>query len=157
LDDGTLYRLFRQSLAAHSSTFATKYLFDCAGDKPVKLPGVSSVDFDRFLALFYPRCASPATCELTQPAEWTSVLRLAHLWEFPALRARAIQELARTGSAVDRIAAAREFAGLGELQIWLLPAFREACTERGWLDLVTVADAERLGAGTILAVARIRE
>ncbi|KAL1729737.1 hypothetical protein EV714DRAFT_237274 [Schizophyllum commune] len=42
LDDGTVYRVFRQSFEEHSSAFATQYLADCSEDEPIKLSGVSS-------------------------------------------------------------------------------------------------------------------
>ncbi|KAL1680553.1 hypothetical protein EV122DRAFT_207622, partial [Schizophyllum commune] len=172
LDDGTLYRVFRYSLELHSPTFATQYLADSADEGPIRLPDISSVDLDRFLSLIYP--AEIATPILTTAAEWTSVLRLAHKWSFVALLRRAIREVYRLGSVVDKIAVAREFgdldsngcgglsvqgtpSGLTELQDWLLPAFVEACTTECWLDGVSEEDAERLGAGTVLKVARIRE
>ncbi|KAL1705231.1 hypothetical protein EV121DRAFT_290659 [Schizophyllum commune] len=142
LDDGTLYRVFRQLFEEHSSAFATQYLADCSEDKPIKLSGVSSRTCH--LRAFYCR-------------EWISVLRLAHKWSFAALRTRAIREVKVVGTAVDRIASAREFSDLGELQEWLLPAFTETCTTSDWLQTTTLDDAERLGAGTLLHIARIRE
>ncbi|KAI4527617.1 hypothetical protein K525DRAFT_153276, partial [Schizophyllum commune Loenen D] len=155
LDDGTLYRVFRQSFDAHSIAFAERYLARSVDDELIKLPGVSSVDLDRFLSLIYP--SELASCDLETPDEWISALRLAHRWSFPALRARAIQEIQLGGSAVDRVAAAREFSDLSSLQDWLLPSFMEACTTNCWLDAVSADDAERLGAGTVLQIARIRE
>ncbi|KAL1734708.1 hypothetical protein EV714DRAFT_201931, partial [Schizophyllum commune] len=151
LDDGTLYRIFRYSLEAHSPAFAARYLAEGVDDGPIKLPGVSSVDLDRFLSLIYP--SEIATPTLTTASEWSSVLRLAHKWSFLALRERAVNEIYRLGSVVDRIAVAREFGGPD----WLLPAFAEACTTERWLDSITTEDAERLGTGTVLKVARIRE
>ncbi|KAI4517714.1 hypothetical protein K525DRAFT_177453, partial [Schizophyllum commune Loenen D] len=151
LDDGTLYRIFRYSLEAHSPAFAARYLADVVGGGPIKLPGISSVDLDRFLSLIYP--SEIATPSLATATEWTSVLRLAHKWSFLALRGRAIREVYRLGSVVDKIVVAREF----ELQDWLLPAFVEACTTERWLDTITTEEAERLGAGTVLKIARIRE
>ncbi|KAL1760306.1 hypothetical protein FB107DRAFT_287130 [Schizophyllum commune] len=155
LDDGTLYRVFRQSFEEHSSAFATQYLADCSEGELIKLSGVSSVDLDRFLSLMYP--SELATCELSTADEWISVLRLAHKWSFAALRTRAIREIKLVGTAVDRIVSAREFSDLDELQEWLLPAFTETCTASDWLRTTTVDDAERLGAGTLLHIARIRE
>ncbi|KAL1663705.1 hypothetical protein GGF50DRAFT_127790 [Schizophyllum commune] len=155
LDDGTLYRVFRQSFEEHSSAFATQYLADCSEDEPIKLSGVSSVDLDRFLSLMYP--SELATCELLTADEWISVLRLSHKWSFSGLHARAIREIKLVGTAVDRIASAREFGDLDKLQEWLLPAFTETCTASDWLQTTTVGDAERLGAGTLLHIARIRE
>ncbi|KAI5833304.1 hypothetical protein K523DRAFT_349079 [Schizophyllum commune Tattone D] len=155
LDDGTLYRVFRQLFEEHSSAFTTQYLADCSEDNPIKLPGVSFVDLDRFLSLMYP--SELATCELSTADEWISVLRLAHKWSFAALRTRAIREVKAIGTAVDRIASAREFSDLDKLQEWLLPAFTETCTASDWLRTTTVDDAERLGAGTLLHIARIRE
>ncbi|KAI4520804.1 hypothetical protein K525DRAFT_202782 [Schizophyllum commune Loenen D] len=155
LDDGTLYRVFRQSFAAHSTLFTKEYLAGREDDEVIKLPGVSSVDLDRFLSLIYP--SELATCELSSAQDWISVLRLAHCWSFPTLRARALREIELVGNAVDKIATAREFGDMETSKQWLMPAFVEACTTRSWLGSISVQDAERLGAGTILAVARIRE
>ncbi|KAI5897007.1 uncharacterized protein SCHCODRAFT_02698332 [Schizophyllum commune H4-8] len=155
LDDGTLYRVFRQSFATHSTLFAEEYLAGRGDDEVTKLPGVSSVDLDRFLSLMYP--SEVATCELSSAQDWISILRLAHRWSFPTLRARALREIELVGSAVDKIATAREFGDLEPSKQWLMPAFVEACTTRSWLGSVSVQDAERLGAGTILALAKIRE
>ncbi|KAL1705228.1 hypothetical protein EV121DRAFT_178161, partial [Schizophyllum commune] len=155
LDDSTLYRVFRQPFETHSTGFTTTYLDGHADDERIQLPGVASKDLDRFLSLMYP--SELATCDLSTADEWLSVLRLAHKWSFPALRTRAIREIHLAGSAVNKIAAAREFADIEELQGWLLPAFKEACSAPRWLRLASLQDAERLGAGTILAIARIRE
>ncbi|KAI5897008.1 uncharacterized protein SCHCODRAFT_02616444 [Schizophyllum commune H4-8] len=155
LDDGTLYRVLRQSFETHSTAFAAQYLGSFVEDEPIALSGVLAEDLDRFLSLIYP--SELATCELSTADEWLSVLRLARKWSFPTLRTRAIREVHLTGSAVDKIAAAREFADIEELQGWLLPAFKEACSAPRWLRLASLQDAERLGAGTILAIARIRE
>ncbi|KAL1722937.1 hypothetical protein EV715DRAFT_192186 [Schizophyllum commune] len=155
LDDGTLYRVFRQSFAAHSTLFTKEYLAGRGDDEVIKLPGVSSVDLDRFLSLMYP--SELATCELSSAQDWISVLRLAHRWSFPTLQARALREIELVGNAVDKIATAREFSDLETSKQWLMPAFVEACATRSWLGSISVQDAERLGAGTILAVARIRE
>ncbi|KAL1744988.1 hypothetical protein HDZ31DRAFT_37350, partial [Schizophyllum fasciatum] len=155
LDDGTLYRVFRHSLDAHSPTFVSQCLTGRSEDTPVRLSNISAVDFDRFLAMIYP--TEPATCELNKPEEWLSVLRLAHKWSFAALRSRAIREIQLAGRAVDKIIVAREFNDLDELQQWLLPAFKEACTAPGWLSTISAGEAERLGAGTVLHIAQIRE
>ncbi|KAI5897006.1 uncharacterized protein SCHCODRAFT_02616437 [Schizophyllum commune H4-8] len=166
LDDGTLYRVFRYFFDLHSPEFVANHLSNDSSD-PIQLSGVSGVDFDRFLSLMYP--SELAGCDIETPSEWISVLRLANKWSFPALRARAIKEIERIGSVVDKICVAREFGGLGHddmhppeddlnaLQQWLLPAFTEACTTPKWLASVSLDDAERLGAGTVLQVARIRE
>ncbi|KAL1663710.1 hypothetical protein GGF50DRAFT_115802 [Schizophyllum commune] len=169
LDDGTLYRVFRYFFELHSPEFVAKHVLnDSSG--PVQLSGVSGVDFDRFLSLMYP--SELAGCDVKTPSEWISVLRLAIKWSFPALRARAIKEIERIGNVVDKICVAREFGGLelGEgldtqqhddelkaLQLWLLPAFTEACTTPKWLASISLDDAERLGAATILQIGRLRE
>ncbi|KAL1729742.1 hypothetical protein EV714DRAFT_284748 [Schizophyllum commune] len=159
LDDGTLYRVFRYFFELHSPDFVAKHLSNDSSD-PIKLTGVSGVDFDRFLSLMYP--SELAGCDVKIPSEWISVLRLAIKWSFPALRARAIKELEQIGSVIDKICVAREFGGLAlgeglDTMQWLLPAFVDACTTPKWLASVSLDDAERLGASTILQVGRIRE
>ncbi|TRM60569.1 hypothetical protein BD626DRAFT_407403, partial [Schizophyllum amplum] len=167
LDDDTLYRVFRRSFEAHSPVFAEKYLSGNEGlcNEPIKLTGASRIDFDRLLSLMYPD--ELATCPLTTPAEWISVLRLTTRWSFVALRKRAVEEVGRIGSAIDKMCAAREFGtslrANGDihdeidkiLQSWLLPAFTEICTAPA--SALSDEDAERLGLKTFASVVRIRE
>lgn len=57
LGDGTLYRVFRHSFEAHSSTFVQQYLSDQhLSGKPIAITDVSHVDFDRLLALIVSSC-----------------------------------------------------------------------------------------------------
>lgn len=148
LDDGTLYKVHRYFFDKHCPTFAAQYLQDGVQDV-VKLLGVRSVDFDRFLAMIYP--SELGQCDIHTVDEWTSILRLATKWSMPALRALAIREIEPQASPVDKVVIAREFS-LGET--WLAPAFTAICDAPKWIEY---EDAQRLGLRTVVEIGRIRE
>ena len=57
LDDGTFYHVHRYFFERHAPRFAEQYL---CGETPdiIEVPDVSSVDFQRFLSIIYPRRVS---------------------------------------------------------------------------------------------------
>lgn len=165
LDDGTPYNVHRYFFETHAPSFADEYLIK-GGTASIKLPGVSSVDFERFLSITYPTCvffsfSNPlhsqshhrklGRCDIHTVDEWTSVLRLATKWSIASLRELAIEEIGPKASPFDKVVIAREFA-LG--QEWLVPAFVDICSRPKWL---TPEEAGRLGLHTVVEVGRIRE
>ncbi|KAI4524605.1 hypothetical protein K525DRAFT_266865 [Schizophyllum commune Loenen D] len=146
LDDGTLYCVHRHFFQQHSPTFAAQYLAG-SQDEVVHLNDVSSVDFDRFLSLFYP--TRVGMCDIQSAEEWGSILRLASRWSFPDLRELAIQELETIASPVERIALAREC----HVPQWPLDAYANVCTRTRCLS---ADEAEALGAVAAHAVRGIR-
>lgn len=153
LDDGTQYKVHRYPLSKRSREFAAQYLSDADENAVKRLEGVSRRDFDRFMSLIYP--TELGRCDIQTPEEWISILRLAKLWSFEALRVRALAELdnvhcSLVGSATDRIVLSREV----DVPHWRLQAFEELCLmEEG----PSFADVERLGLYAFFEVARIRE
>ncbi|KAL1725242.1 hypothetical protein EV714DRAFT_277696 [Schizophyllum commune] len=146
LDDGTLYCVHRHFFQQHSPTFAAQYLSG-SQDEVVHLNDVSSVDFDRFLSLFYP--TRVGKCDIQSAEEWGSILRLASRWSFPDLRELAIQELEITASPVEKIALAREC----HVPQWPLDAYANVCTRTRCLS---ADEAEALGSVAAHAVRGIR-
>ena len=165
LDDGTLYNVHRYFFETHAPSFADEYL-PKGGTASIKLPGVSSVDFERFLSIVYPTCVffsfsyplhpqshyrKLGRCDIHTVDEWTSVLRLATKWSIGSLRDLAIEEIEPKASPFDKVCVAREF---DQGQNWLVPAFVDICSRS---ESLTRAEAERLGLPTVVEVSRIRE
>lgn len=85
------------------------------------------------------------------PPTLTSALRIATIYNYPALRTFAIRRLERASlSAIDRIRLAREF----RLPSWEEPAYVEL---REWDEAITTSEASVLGLKTFVQLARIRE
>lgn len=146
LDDGTLYCVHRHFFQQHSPAFTAQYLGN--GNDTVRLNDVSSVDFDRFLALFYP--TRIGKCDIQTAEEWASVLRLASRWSFLELRELAIAELETTASPVEKIALAREC----HVPQWPLNAYADMCTRTRCLS---ADEAAALGPDAAHAVRGIRD
>ncbi|TRM68893.1 hypothetical protein BD626DRAFT_472274 [Schizophyllum amplum] len=145
-DDGTVYNVHRSLLKQYSPAFVSMYLQD-ALEGTIKLPGVDSVDFKRFLSMVYP--PEVGARDITTVDEWSSILRLAKLWAIPKLCDLAIREIVSKASPIDTIVVAREF-GFG--RSWLLPAFTAVCTVPQWLEY---EEAARLGLRTVVEIGRI--
>ncbi|KAL1662378.1 hypothetical protein GGF50DRAFT_59088, partial [Schizophyllum commune] len=148
LEDGTLFNVHRYFFKKHAPSFAAEYLQDVA-EEPIRLPGITTIDFERFLTMIYPSDIGERDIETVD--EWTSVLRLATKWAVPRLRALAIREIEPKATPIEKIVIAREF-NLGK--DWLLPSFTAICTSTKPLDY---EEAERLGLRTVVDIARIRE
>jgi hypothetical protein len=85
------------------------------------------------------------------PPTLTSALRIATTYDYPALRAFAINKLEKTSlSAIERIRIAREF----NFTSWEAPAYVELC-ERD--EAITEDEANVLGMSAFVHVAKIRE
>ncbi len=91
-----------------------------------------------------------ASGDLTTLDEWTSVLRLTHLYEFEAHRALAVQRLTTLAPPIDRILLSRKY-GIPE---WLEDAYYELCIREPSL---TLAEGERLGMPEVILIADLRQ
>ncbi|KAI5835357.1 hypothetical protein K523DRAFT_347156 [Schizophyllum commune Tattone D] len=148
LEDGTLFNVHRHFFKKHAPSFAVEYLQDVA-EEPIRLPGITTIDFERFFTMIYPSEIGERDIETID--EWTSVLRLATKWAVPRLRTLAICEIEPKATPIEKVDTAREF-DLGK--DWLLPSFTTICTSSKPLDY---EEAERLGLRTVVDIARIRE
>jgi hypothetical protein len=118
----------------------------------------TSAGFSKFSTVGQPRqsfCAFDCTdwhrvsltdCPpLATQDEWASVLALAHTWDFPAIRALAIQKLTPITSAIDKIVLAREHA----VDEWLEDSYLAVCEAP---KLPSPEDRRRLGMDDLIRV-----
>ncbi|KAI0640072.1 hypothetical protein C8Q77DRAFT_1214404 [Trametes polyzona] len=118
------------------------------GGAPADGLNVSTVDFSRLLSLFYPR--NVISGDLSTLDEWTSVLRLAHMYEFEGHRTLAIERLKTLATPIDRILLAREYLIDG----WLEDAYTELCMRE---EPLTLDEGVRLGVEDVVRLADIRQ
>ncbi|KAL1687888.1 hypothetical protein GGG16DRAFT_116534 [Schizophyllum commune] len=136
LRDVTLFNVHRYFFKKQAPSFAAEYLQDVS-EEPIRLPGVTTTDFERFLTMIYP--SEIGERDIVTVDEWTSVRRLATKWAVPRLRALAIHEIEPKATPIEKVVIAREF-DLGK--DWLLPSLTAICTSAKSLDY---EEAERLG------------
>jgi hypothetical protein len=87
--------------------------------------------------------------KLATAEEWSSVLHLAHKWDFASLQAVATRELDPLTTAVDKIVLSQQYG----VEFWLERAYFDVCTADDWLS---DADGLRLGVTTVLKIGRAR-
>ncbi|KAJ7210477.1 hypothetical protein GGX14DRAFT_520493 [Mycena pura] len=120
-----------------------------SNDNPFILHGISSIDFQRLLKVLYPLDVPQI---LTMPKEdWISVLKLATMWCFIAVRSLAIQQIDLLGlQSVERILLARGY----HVSSWLRTGYTElARREEG----ISLEDAEKIGWKTTVQLYQVRE
>jgi hypothetical protein len=82
--------------------------------------------------------------------EWTSILKLSHLWGFTSFYTATISKLESLLSSVDKIVLGRAC----NVHHWLQPAFEEVCSQANWLS---DDDCRRIGLEDVMKIARVRE
>ncbi|ESK97280.1 hypothetical protein Moror_17845 [Moniliophthora roreri MCA 2997] len=115
----------------------------------IKLTIATPEEFNKFLWVFY----NPIHGVYKAPvSDWTDILKLAHLWEFPEIKALAVRELqALDMPAVDRISLYEKF---GVDQAFCLPFYSELCSRDYPLDH---EESMKLGFRTTFIIFRARE
>ncbi|KAF6761152.1 hypothetical protein DFP72DRAFT_804149 [Ephemerocybe angulata] len=111
-------------------------------NNPIPL-SVSNADFERLLSFFYP--SSLNELEITTVEEWTSVFSLSTDWSFRDLRKRAIEEIAKLTTPVQRILLYRRH----QVNEWAYSGYEELCM-RG--QPPSPDDGEQLGVRTVIKV-----
>ncbi|KAJ7212851.1 hypothetical protein C8J57DRAFT_1097070, partial [Mycena rebaudengoi] len=119
---------------------------------PIKLEGISVVDFQRLLRVMYPLKISGDTMSKSKEV-WISVLKLSTLWYFSDIRALAIKELdshflSPTRDNVEIILLARTY----DVSSWLRSAYTDFVDEG-----LPLEDAERIGWETAARIYKARE
>ncbi|KAI0254405.1 hypothetical protein BJV78DRAFT_1121158 [Lactifluus subvellereus] len=158
LVESNLFRVHRYFFTRDSAFFRDKLPYPPpAGEltkggsdsNPLVLEDALQVDFERFLWVFY----NPKYSLYNANAEeWTSILRLAHQWEFVEVKSLALRELERL-----------EIPPLRKIVIYhsyaidrnLLQAAYTALTVRD--GPITIEEGRELGLETALQLARARE
>jgi len=157
LVENTLFRVHKHFLRIHSKFFAAMFsLPQPAGQveegrsdaHPIKVPGVSSIEFARLLSLFYPR--DMVNGDLKTIEEWSSVLALTTRFQFDEQRALALARLAQLATPVDRICLARQH-GVRE---WLESAYLQLCLRE---QALTADEGARLGIADVILLSEIRQ
>ncbi|KAI0673785.1 hypothetical protein C8Q78DRAFT_1018944 [Trametes maxima] len=115
---------------------------------PIPLPDVSAVDFARFLSLFYPRRI--VADDLTTLDEWTSVLRIAHRYEFEEHVKLAVERIDNLATPVERILLARTY----NFPAWLEQAYLSLCMREASL---TLDEGTRLGMEDVILISDLRQ
>ncbi|KAJ7189550.1 hypothetical protein GGX14DRAFT_59485, partial [Mycena pura] len=147
--------------ARHSQLFATVFTLPRpAGEEaegwhegsPIKLDGVSILDFERLLKVLYPLTPVPNTPTLDAD-EWMSVLKLATKWHFLQVRDLAIRQLgehALSLSPVSRIVLGRQY----DVSTWLRSGYIELARRKA---SITTEEATKIGLEVALEIFRLRE
>ncbi|KAH7338078.1 hypothetical protein B0J17DRAFT_628633 [Rhizoctonia solani] len=116
-------------------------------ERPIVLNGVSASDFEALLTVLY--AYARIQPELT-PSLLVSAFRLAHMWNFPDLRAYLLLRAAEILDDIGKIEFANEF----NIKEWLLPAYMNLCRRS---KSPTIDEATRLGVHGLLVGFRLRE
>ncbi|KAI0368865.1 hypothetical protein BV20DRAFT_968647 [Pilatotrama ljubarskyi] len=156
LAEQTLFKVHEYFLKQHSIIFASMFTLNPGAtpeegrsdELPIPLPAVSAVDLARFLLLFYPR--DVVSGDLSTLDEWTSVLRLAHRYEFEQHRTLAIERLERLATPIDRILLARMY----DITHWLQEAYYDLCVRE---EALTYDEGVRLGMADVILLADLRQ
>ncbi|KAJ7736937.1 hypothetical protein B0H16DRAFT_1379990 [Mycena metata] len=121
-------------------------------ENPFMLHGISKADFQTLLKVLYPLTALPQAPNLLDH-EWTSVLKLATLWDFMEVRALAIKHLTSYTNSLDcieRILLGRQY----NVSSWLRSGYTELARRRG---PITSTEASKIGFEVALEISHLRE
>ncbi|KAJ6491688.1 hypothetical protein C8R47DRAFT_976426, partial [Mycena vitilis] len=140
-------KFFKEQLAVPATPGAQR--LGGADDSAIILDNVRSADFAKLLWVFYnPKYSLyDATVD-----DWSTILELAHRWEFAEVKNLAIRELEKLEMTdIDRIVLYRKF---GVHESYLIPRYAALC-ERP--ELLTVEEGLRLGMEIVIPLSRARE
>ncbi|KAJ7029982.1 hypothetical protein C8F04DRAFT_739610 [Mycena alexandri] len=158
--ENAFFRVPRWQFENNSGIFATTFSLPHPEEKgegsddehPFHLDGITRVEFQTFLKVLYPLSAVPKTPTLS-PTEWTSVLKLASLWDFIEVRDFAIKELlfhAESLDCVARILLGRQY----DVSAWIRSGYTELARRR---TPITSAEAMKIGYEVALQISHLRE
>jgi len=156
--EDTLFRIHRYFLTRDSAHFRNKLphppspgdsFTGSSDNNPLVLEDALKVEFERFLWVFYNPKYSLYDASVE---EWTSVLKLAHQWDFIEVKALAIRELENLSiPPVPKIVLYQKYA----IDRNLLKNGLTALTIRD--EPLTIAEGREIGLETALDLAKARE
>ncbi|KAH8110463.1 hypothetical protein DFH11DRAFT_1802646 [Phellopilus nigrolimitatus] len=155
LVENTLFTIHQYFLERDSSTmrsmFARAHLSGIVRgtkENPIKLCGVTSLGFERFLKILYPPKFGEDS--LTCSYEWESALRIADQYEFANIRKLAILKLLADAPCSERLDIGQRY----NVRLLVLTGFRDICNREASLKLEEV---QLLNAEDITLIMRCRE
>ncbi|KAJ7133949.1 hypothetical protein C8R43DRAFT_1022665 [Mycena crocata] len=151
-----LFKIPRYHFERSSEIFATMFSLPTSAEgevltdqNPIKLEGISSVDFERLLEVLYPLAVTLPTMSKDC---WISILRLATLWRFLAVRELAISKLdSQVRNTLEGIILARKY----HVAQWLRSAI--AVLVQAPHPAMALADIQIIEWETATQIYRIRE
>ncbi|KAJ8495025.1 hypothetical protein ONZ45_g13035 [Pleurotus djamor] len=156
--EGQLYRTSTTYLRKHSAIFHDLFELPPSSEagaegqsteSPIRLEGVSGVDFERFLSVVNELKLAPVNRSAN---EWRSVLKLANLWGLRALRKLVIDTLSQWTNlpAVYKIQAGRNH----KVEEWVRTGYKSLIERK---EKLSEREAEALGWTTALKICHLRE
>jgi len=113
----------------------------------LKFTDLTSLDFERFLGVLYPKDFSKPTA--TTVSEWTSILDLSTRWGFESIRLLAIEQLTLVTSPIEKIVLGRKY----HVTEWPQEAYTAIC-KRAYA--LTPEEGLCLGAQEVNKISRAR-
>ncbi|KIJ63369.1 hypothetical protein HYDPIDRAFT_65515, partial [Hydnomerulius pinastri MD-312] len=160
LVENTLFRIPRDPLETHSTVLRDMFLLPIgdrseaegmSDESPIRLEGIKKIDFQQLMKVLFPGSFGQTQRLPVGLEEWSSVLKLATLWEFEGIRRAAIGALPKCPiTPVDKLVLAREY----NIKEWLLPAINELVQRP---NPIGVEDVARLGLDFALKILAVRE
>ncbi|KAH8110465.1 hypothetical protein DFH11DRAFT_1802648 [Phellopilus nigrolimitatus] len=139
LVENTLFTIHQYFLVRESPTMRSMFararfsnIANGTKEKPIKLWGTDSLDFERFLMLFYPPKFGEDS--LTSSYEWCSALRIANKYEFANIRKLATLKLLTDASCSERLLLGQRY----NVRFLTLTGFRDICNRNASLSLEEV-------------------
>ncbi|OSC96839.1 hypothetical protein PYCCODRAFT_1399737 [Trametes coccinea BRFM310] len=158
LVEGVLFKVSRRPFEDESNAFGSTFKLPAENGPlhaegssdahPLPLLGVSAEEFRALLCVLFP-LSYGARRSLTKE-QWLSALKLADMWHFDEVRAKAVDELRRL---VPRHAERVHLARVYRISGWVEPALKELVKQ----DALSADDLQFLGWGTAAKLLEIRE
>ncbi|TFK71236.1 hypothetical protein BDN72DRAFT_877297 [Pluteus cervinus] len=148
--ESTLFNLPTFMLSQHSTKFERLLLSRASSEvnvETIQLKDTKALDFERLLTVLFPSVLGQS--RLSTVEEWTSVLSVAHNWEFSAIKKLAIDRLEPIASAVDRVVLGQEY----DLPDWTSAGYMELCRRE---NPISKAEGHRIGFDASIDISSIR-
>ncbi|TFK71234.1 hypothetical protein BDN72DRAFT_753212, partial [Pluteus cervinus] len=148
--ESILFNLPTFMLSKHSTKFERLLLSRASSEvnvETIQLKDTKALDFERLLTVLFP--SVPGQFALSTVEDWTSVLTVAHNWEFSAIKKLAISQLEPIASAVDRVVLGQEY----NLPDWTTAGYRELCRRA---EPISKAESRRLGLEAVTDISSLR-
>ncbi|KZV65992.1 hypothetical protein PENSPDRAFT_702426 [Peniophora sp. CONT] len=101
----------------------------------IVLDDISVDEFEAFLSVLYPKDFTTFDLDATSDRDWTAVLKIAHRWDCPTIKALAVERLdiILTESPDDTCFKRLSLARTYNVAAWLVQAISGLCARRGTL------------------------